>query len=443
MYNNSNMNKKLSEKKSAWIIAADMGYGHQRTAYPLRDIAFSGKVINANSYNGIPRKDKNFWHQTRSLYEFISRFKRVPLLGGVIFSVLDRFQKILTYYPKRDLSRPNLTLRNISYLIKKGWGKDLIERLKKNPLPIISTFFTPAFMAEEVKYPGDIYCVVCDADINRTWVALNPKKSKIKYFAPCTWVRDRLKLYGVNPERIFLTGYPLPKENLGKDLEILKEDMKNRLINLDPERRYRKIYNPLIKSLLGNLSVKSNHPLTIMFSIGGAGAQKEIALHAINSLKSKIKEKKLRFIVALGVREELRKYFSDNIRELKLNGWVHVLSGLTADEYFKNFNEALRETDVLWTKPSELSFYAGLGIPIIIAPPIGSQEDFNKRWLLHVGAGVSQENPGYTDQWFYDLLYAGDFAEVAMQGFMEIEKMGTYNIEKVALDGNGFIKNLR
>jgi hypothetical protein len=133
----------------------------------------------------------------------------------------------------------------------------------------------------------------------------------------------------------------------------------------------------------------------------------------------------------VGVRRELEKYFVDNIKHLKLDGWVHLLSAYTIEEYFTVFNEALRETDILWTKPSELSFYAGLGIPIIIAPTIGSQEDFNKRWLLHTGAGLSQENPNYADQWFYDLLNGGDFAEAAMQGFMEIEKMGTYNIEKI------------
>ena len=419
------------EKKKAWVIAADMGYGHQRTAYPLREISFFGKVINANNYTGIPLKDKKFWRQTRILYEFISRFKRIPLLGDFMFSVLDRFQKILSYYPKRDLSMPNTTLWSIFKFIKRGWGKDLIDRLKKNPLPIVSTFFTPAFMAEELKYPSDIYCVVCDADINRTWVSTYPGTSKIKYFAPCTWVRDRLKLYGVDSSKIFLTGYPLPKENVGENLDIVREDMKNRLLNLDPEKRYQNLYAPLIKGSLGKLPEKSDHPLTVMFSIGGAGAQKEIPLHAINSLIEKIKQKKLRFIIAVGVREELRKYFADNIEGLKLDGWVHILSAKTTNDYFKIFNETLRETDILWTKPSELSFYAGLGVPIIIAPTIGSQEDFNRRWLLHVGAGINQENPRYADQWFYDLLNAGDFAEVAMQGFMEIEKRGTYNIEKI------------
>jgi len=425
------MKKESLNQQKVWVIAADMGYGHQRTAYPLKDIAFSGRVINANSYQGIPKRDQRFWHQTRSLYEFISRFKKIPVLGSAIFSIMDRFQKILTYYPKRDLSHPNFILKNNYRSIKMGWGSDLIERIKKNPLPLISTFFAPAYIAEEKEYPNDIYCVICDADISRSWVPLDPKKSKIKYFASNTWTRDRLKLYGVKSDHIFFTGYPLPKENIGENLKILKEDMRNRLVNLDPNKKYRTTYSPLVDGILGKFPEKSDHPLTIMFSIGGAGAQKEIPLKAINSLKNKIKERKLRFIVAVGVREELAKYFYKNIKDLKLDGWVHILSGITSEDYFENFNKALRETDVLWTKPSELSFYAGLGIPIVIAPTIGSQEDFNKRWLLHVGAGMSQEDPKYTDQWFYDLLDAGDFAEMAMQGFMEIEKMGTYNIEKI------------
>ena len=393
-------NQKSSSK--VWIVSADMGYGHQRTAYPLRDIAFGDKIINANHYDGIPKKDRNFWKRTRVLYEFVSRLKRIPLVGDATFSIMDRFQEILSYYPKRDLSHP-----------------------------IISTFLTPAFMAEEFKYPGDIYCTICDADINRSWVSLHPKKSKIKYFAPCTWVRDRLKLYGVPKDNIFLTGYPLPKENIGENLEILKNDLKYRLLNLDPKKEYRKMYGPLIKNTLGKLPEKPNHPLTIMFSIGGAGAQKEICIQAINSLRKEIKNKKLRFIISVGTRKELEKYFMDNLKGLKLDGWVHILYGNNIEEYFTIFNEMLRETDVLWTKPSELSFYSGLGVPIIIAPTIGSQEDFNKKWLLHIGSAICQEDPKYADQWFFDILNGGDFAEVAMQGFMEIEKMGTYNIEKI------------
>jgi hypothetical protein len=426
-----NQKNKLKNHK-VWVVSADMGYGHQRTAYPLRDIAFMGEVVRANNYVGMSERDRKMWHTSREFYEFISRFRRIPFIGEMAFSIFDEFQRIVSYYPKRDLSGPTFTLKNVFSLIRRGWGKDLVERLKKNPLPIVSTFFTPAFMAEENGYPNDIYCVICDADINRVWVSLNPKKSKIKYFASNTWTRDRLKLYGVNPENIFLTGYPLPKENIGgENQEILKEDLKNRILNLDPKGKYRKLYKPLIDKYLGQMPQKSDHPLTIMFSIGGAGAQKEIGLSIINSLKEKIKAKELRIIIAVGTKKELESYFIKNLKGLKLDGWAHVLYGKDVMDYFKKFNEILRETDILWTKPSELSFYTGLGVPMIIAPSIGSQEDFNRRWLLHIGAGRLQENPKYTDQWLFDLLKTGQFAEMAMQGFLEIETMGTYNIEKI------------
>jgi hypothetical protein len=54
-----------------------------------------------------------------------------------------------------------------------------------------------------------------------------------------------------------------------------------------------------------------------------------------------------------------------------------------------------------------------------------------KLGLMHIGVAVLQENPAYMEQWFFDLLNTGDFAEMAMQGFVEMEKMGTYNIEKI------------
>lgn len=419
------------QNRRAWVVAVDMGYGHQRTAYPLRHLAFGGKVINANNYEGIDKKDKMLWQISRSSYEFVSRFRRVPFIGEKVWAILDHFQKIMGYYPKRDLSHTSVNARILFYFIKRFWGRDLIKKLRKNPLPFISTFFSPAFMAEELNYPNDVYCVICDADIARSWVSLNPKKSSIKYFVPNSWTRDRLKLYGVKPENIFFTGYPLPKENIGgENMDILKKDLGYRLLNLDPNGKYRKMYKPLIKGYLGELPTMVNHPLTILFSIGGAGAQKEIGVQVINTLKDKILAKQLRVIISVGIKKELKSYFEDHVTGLHLDGWAHILSGNNMNDYFEKFNKALRTTDILWTKPSELSFYAGLGIPIIIAPPLGSQEDFNRRWLLHVGAATDQENAKYVDEWFFDLLNSGDLAEMAMQGFVEIKCLGTYNIER-------------
>jgi hypothetical protein len=421
--------------KKAWVISVNMGYGHQRTAFPLRDVA-EGGIINANDYEGIPKGDRNTWEGMRTFYEFISNFKRVPLIGQLTFSIFDRVQKILSFYPRRDLSKPNLQLKQIFSNIKKGWGKHLIDKIKTEPLPMVSTFFTPAFMAESFDYPGDIFCVVCDADISRTWVPLEGKSSRIRYFAPTERVAERLKLYGVRAENIFLTGYPLPKELIGTEkMEILKENLKYRLLNLDPKKRYFSKYKTLIAAHLGSLPERPDHPLTILFSIGGAGAQKEIAIRALRGLREKIKAGQLKIILSSGIREKIKNYFEAALKNLDMEDClgknVEILFCQSIENYFKEFNERLRKTDILWTKPSELSFYSALGIPIIVAPPIGSQEEFNMRWLLKSGFGISQENPRYIGQWLFDWLEQGYLAEAAMQGFVEGEKLGTFNIENI------------
>jgi len=427
-------------EEKGWVISVKMGYGHQRTSYPLRNLAPEGKVINANDYQGIPEKDKKIWEGARKFYEFISCFSRIPLIGRAMFLIYDRFQKILTFYPKRDLSRPNFTLRQIYSLFKKGWGKDLIEKLKtqnsklKTNLPVISTFFTPAFMAEFFNYPGEIFCVVCDADISRTWAPLNPRESKIKYFAPTLRVAERLKLYGVKPGNIFLTGYPLPQDIIGGEgMEILKEDLRNRILNLDPQKRYFEKYEHLLEAYLGELPLSSDHPLTIMFAVGGAGAQKEIGIKIVKSLAVKIWAGDLKVILVAGIKEKVKEYFEQNLERIKLKGHpnVEIIFEKDIENYFQQFNQVLRKTDILWTKPSELSFYTALGIPIIIALPIGSQEEFNRRWLIKSDFGLSQENPKYTSQWLFDWLEHGYLAEAAMQGFIEGEKLGIFKISQI------------
>ncbi|MCX6760520.1 MAG: hypothetical protein NTZ84_00200 [Candidatus Nealsonbacteria bacterium] len=425
---------KNSKIAKAWVVAVNMGYGHQRTAFPLRSLAPDGKIINANDYQGIPNKDKIAWEGTRKVYEFISNLKKFFLVGEFVFFIFNQFQKIFSFYPKRDLSRTNFQLREIFSLIKNGWGKHLIEKLKKNPLPFVSTFLTQAFMAEFFNYPADIFCVICDADIARPWAPINPKKSRIKYFVPTERAMERLKLYGVKQENIFLTGYPLPLENIGtENMDILKQDLSYRLLNLDRSGKYSYQYQSLIQKYLGKMPKSPDHPLTVMFSVGGAGAQKEIGVKILKNMTDKIKKGEIKIILVAGVKEKIKEYFEKNINKLGLekNSNIEIVYAPKIEDYFLEFNKKLRKTDILWTKPSELSFYSALGIPIIVAPPVGSQEDFNQRWLLKSGFGIMQENPDYVSQWFFDWLESGYFAEAAMEGFIEGKKLGTFNIEKI------------
>ena len=417
-----------------YLVSVNMGYGHQRAAFPLKEMSVNQEIIQANDYSGIPEKDRKVWQNTRKGYELISKFKKVPLIGQFSFFLFDQVQKILSFYPKRDLSKPNLQLKQTFNLIKKGWGRNLIEKLifeqkkEKKFLPFVSTFFVPAFMAEYFNYPGEIFCLICDTDISRTWASLDPGSSRIKYFASTERTAERLKLYGVKKENIFLTGFPLPLENIGTEkLELLKQDLKTRLINLDPKKRFFKYYQALIKSHLADLSWQKKQALTIMFAVGGAGTQKEIGLKIVRKLTDKIKKNQVKVILSVGTNLKIKRFFEKKCQGLD----VEIIFKEKFEDYFHSFNQALRKTDILWTKPSELSFYSALGLPIIIAPPVGSQEKFNKRWLLKSGFGLAQENPEYLDQWLFDWLEKGYLAEAAMQGFIEAEKKAVFNIEKI------------
>jgi len=277
------------QNKKAHIVTVDMGYGHQRAVFPLRHLA-NGEIINANRYAGIPKADEKRWESGRKIYETISRFKHVPLIGELAFEIMDYIQRIEPFYPTRDLSYPSWQVKQIYSMIKSGWGKDLIEKLNKEPLPLITSFFTTAFFAEEHKYLGDIFLICCDADVARAWAPYHPRESRIKYLVPNRRVRERLKSYGITEEKIFITGFPLPQENIGgRTLKIIKQCLLDRICNLDPKIMYQKKFHETLQEFLGEeySSCKKNavRPITITFAVGGAGAQRELGAEILVSLK--------------------------------------------------------------------------------------------------------------------------------------------------------------
>jgi hypothetical protein len=102
----------------------------------------------------------------------------------------------------------------------------------------------------------------------------------------------------------------------------------------------------------------------------------------------------------------------------------------------------LRAADVLWTKPSELSFYCALGLPIVMAPPVGAQEKANQEWLLRLGAATAQDDPADAHEWFFDLLDTGWFAEAAMEGFVEGEALALQRMATIISSGAAALPGL-
>jgi UDP-N-acetylglucosamine:LPS N-acetylglucosamine transferase len=95
--------------------------------------------------------------------------------------------------------------------------------------------------------------------------------------------------------------------------------------------------------------------------------------------------------------------------------------------YFRRFNELLARADVLWSKPSELTFFAALGLPFIAAPPVGAHEMYNLRWATDRGAALPQHDPAVAGDWLLEWLEDGVLASAAEAG-MCLPQMGLYDI---------------
>ena len=423
--------------KKAWVVSADMGYGHQRAVYPLKDIAEDG-LITVGSSEDISRSEKKLWKRLLNAYEFFSRAKSIPLIGPPLFSMLDALQYIPSFYPARNLSHTTFQVNLLESTIEKGLCKGMLEKISTKNIPLITSFYASAVAADKKGF-NKVYCIICDADINRVWVAKYPWESRIEYFTPCGKVAQRLKAYGVSDERIHLTGFPLPIELLGdENLSTLKKNLAQRLYYLDPKGKFWARHGRNVEYFLGkeNCVFRNDRVLTVTYAVGGAGAQREIGEKIAQSLKTKLRAGEIRLNLVAGIRKEVKDFFQSVKEEIDPIGEdIKIIYSEKLSEYFDLFNESLHETDILWTKPSELSFYCALGIPIVMSPIIGSQEKFNRKWLREIQAAMKQEKPDYTDQWLNDLLNRGTLAESAWDGFLKARKLGTFKILKVLEKG--------
>jgi hypothetical protein len=414
----------------AWVVTANMGYGHQRAVYPLKEIA-EGGIITVGTGQSASRDEEKLWKRILNGYEFMSRAKGIPFIGNPLFNLLDSFMYIPTSYPMRDLSNKTLQVLILESTINKGLCTGLLNIVRTKDLPIVTSFYATA-IAADIKGFQSVYCIICDADINRVWVAKEPWESKIHYFTPCGKAAQRLKAYGVQDERISVTGFPLPIELLGdKDLTTLKADLPQRLDYLDPQNLFWARNKKNVKHFLGkeNCVPRKDRKLTLMYAVGGAGAQREIGEKIAFSLQKKILNNEIKLVLVAGIRNDVHDFFTTVKSKITDDdSKIEIIYSNDLYDYFNKFNRSLKYTDILWTKPSELSFYCALGIPIIIAPSIGAQEKFNQKWLFEVQAGIKQENPDFTDQWLFEMLNKGILAEAAWSGFLKARKLGTFKI---------------
>ena len=216
----------------------------------------------------------------------------------------------------------------------------------------------------------------------------------------------------------------------------VRANLAPRLVRLDPSGRFRQDLKHAISQFLGplpTLTREESVPL-LTFAVGGAGAQVGLVRDFLPSLGELIVNGRLRLALVAGLRRQVANELEDCVRrtglgnELGPQGAIRILYQPTFQQYFQEFNMLLARTDILWTKPSEMTFFAGLGLPIIFSSPVGTHEHFNRRWAREEGAGLKQRDVKHAGEWLKDWLQDGVLASTAWNGFTRMPTFGLYQV---------------
>jgi hypothetical protein len=421
-----------NENHTPAVVAVDMGYGHLRAATPLAD-ALGTEVLQVDRPPMVAPGEERLWARARHAYELVSRLSQLPIVGAPLKYALDSVTNIPRLHPYRDLSAPTRGVLALERLMRKDLGQGLVEHLRRTRAPLLTTFYSPAIVADRAGHDR-IFCVATDTDLNRIWAPVDPRRTRIQYLVPTRRAARRLRAYGVPDDRITFTGFPLPHELVGGPaLPILKQNLASRIVRLDPSGEFRRAMPEELAVFLGALPrEQEGQPPLITFAVGGAGAQAELAAEFLPGFRRALEGGLLRICLVAGVRPEVEARFREIVERAGLGavlgGPLEILHAPTFAEYYARFNALLARTDVLWTKPSEMTFYGALGIPLVLSPPVGVHERYNRRWARESGAGLKQREARFAAEWIGDWLADGLLAAAAWAGYMRLPKFGLYRI---------------
>jgi hypothetical protein len=411
-----------------------MGYGHLRAAATIAR-AFGVEVTRADRPPVADEREQRLWRRTRVAYEAISRTTRMPLGGRAIQWALEAVTAIDHLHPYRDQSRPTMQVRALDRMLDAGMGEGVARHVARADRPLVATHFIPALAADRAG-GAEVWCVVTDTDLARAWVAVDPARSRIRYLAPTPRARRRLLSHGVPPERIHFTGFPLPLELVGgPSFDVLRERLAARLVRLDASGAWLRRRSREIEAVLCTLPNSDGAAPLVTFAIGGAGAQVGMASDIVSGVRRQVLAGRLRLALVAGTRSDVAERLRECIDRAGLDAClgesVELLHAPDFAEYDLRFVELLARTDVLWTKPSELTFYGALGIPLVLSWPVGVHEAYNRRWACERGAGLRMGNPRHAGEWLLEWLDEGVLASAALAGFLNLPSGGTLRIRDV------------
>ncbi len=417
------------------IVAVEMGYGHLRAANTIAE-SLGTEVTRLDLPPLAGCGEAALWFGIRKFYNGLSQACDWPVAGMAAQAILEKVTEIAPLQPHKSGEPSTLLTHLTDGLSGTVVGRRL--RMMAAEKPILATY--PAAAIAAMRAPGArVFCLATDTDLSRAWVPSHAIDVRIDYLAPVSRVVDRLRSFGVPDSRIHLTGFPLPAKLIAQTESALAR----RLHRLDPSGAFQSQADKAAAACIRDLVQPSPmQPIVMTVAIGGAGGQLRHVSQILRSVRKCVLAGKLSLNLVAGTRadvaETLRNIVQTTGLPLEKNKGVEILFAAEHKQYFRLFEDCLGATDLLWTKPSELVFYAALGLPMLLAPPLGGQEHANRDWLLSNDAALDAGNPAMLDQRLEDLLATGALCRIAWNGYSRLDRDGSNRIHKL-LDSAGRI----
>lgn len=194
--------------------------------------------------------------------------------------------------------------------------------------------------------------------------------------------------------------------------------------------------------------INNNKAKRFLLTIGGAGAQQEFYSQIIKKLLPLVKENKAVLYLNVGDHKNVWESLASSIPELKdlsetyFDDWnktkefsnkalnedvkgVHVFYHKDIFAAVYSTNLLMRSTDVLVTKPSELSFYP---VPKLLIKRVGGHEMWGAITSSEIGDGTIEcETPELTLQMIDLMLEDNYILNMMCNKILDLNKIGRYN----------------
>ncbi len=404
-----------------------MGYGHLRAAHTLAEL-FGTEITRMDVPPIAGAIETGAWRAARKFYNALSRACELPVAGRAARQILDKITEIAPLQAPAMREPATLFTRLVDGLTRTVIGQKFRAVASSAERPILATYPIAAMAASHAS-PARVCCLTTDTDLNRAWAPVNAAQVSIDYFASVTRVAERLRSFGVPEHRIHITGFPLPAKLIAQ----ARPALARRLHRLDPASAFHKQAPECFVDLIRRPAAHSPlPPISMTIAIGGAGAQTAQVGRLIRSLRGQVAAGEMRLTLVAGLRPNVAGILRELVQSAglapRIGNGIEILHANDWEDYFRRFNECLSDTDLLWTKPSELAFYAALGLPLLLAPPVGSQEHSNRDWLLSHDAALDAGDPATFGRRFEELLATGEFCRIAWNAYSRLDRNGSDRI---------------